>query len=81
MKYQVRNGALVDRTHPASASLGKSVVLLDNLDKAIIMAEADRVSHFGSPFKYVSAMSLLLCLGGKFSFSIGSNEYTIAKTT
>ena len=77
MKYQVRT-ELAAR-HPINAALGKSIVMTDNLDSTIDMEEVDRVKSLSTPVKYVSAMSLLLCVDGVMIFNIGNKEYVMKK--
>ena len=79
MKTQMRNEGQVDHRHPVSASFGRTVTLVDNLDKPIVMPETQRVSYFNQPVKYVSAMSLLVCMDGMMRVDIGSQEYTMRR--
>ena len=76
MKYQLRSVELTGKA-PINASLGKSIVMRDNLDGAIEMPEPDRLKYFNTPVKYVSAMSLLLCVGGMIKLRIGAKDYSM----
>ena len=76
MKYQLRTVELTGKA-PINASLGKSIVMRDNMDNAIEMSESDRLNYLSNPVKYVSAMSLLLCIGGVMKLRIGTKDYVM----
>jgi YesN/AraC family two-component response regulator len=61
--------------HPSLASLSNSIIMIDNLDKDIIMPENEKKLYMNNPFKYVSTMTVLLCIDGTIDFSLGLQKY------
>lgn len=74
MNYAVRGTAMIHE-QLVTGTLGKSLLLIDNLDKDIRLSEMERNSFLSTPVKYVSSMSLLVCLDGDIKLDIGLREY------
>lgn len=62
-------------SHPKVASINNSIMMIDNLEKAIILSDYERESYFNTPFRYMSTMNLTLCVNGEMSFRLGLQEY------
>ncbi|WP_163210021.1 AraC family transcriptional regulator [Bacteroides sp. 519] len=66
-------------SHPSLASLSNSIILLDNLEKDIIMSEKEKSIHMNNPIKYISTMTVLLCIDGTIDFGLGLQNYRMEK--
>ena len=51
-------------THPTTASIDKSLYLMDNLEMEVKMSEKEKQSFLNEPIQYISTMSLLVCIKG-----------------
>ena len=63
--------------HPSTATMDKSLLLMDNIDYAFTLREAERQNYLNRPFQYVSTMSLLVCLRGEAKVNIGLQPYEL----
>lgn len=61
--------------HPSLASLSNSIILLDNLEKDIIMSDKEKSAHMNNPIKYISTMTVILCVDGTIDFGLGLQHY------
>ena len=58
-------------THPTTASIDKSLYLMDNLEMEVKMSEKEKQSFLNAPIQYISTMSLLVCIKGAAKVNIG----------
>jgi len=63
--------------HPSTATMDKSLLLMDNIDYAFTLRESERQNYLNRPFQYVSTMSLLVCLRGEAKVNIGLQPYEL----
>ena len=64
---------------PSLASLNNSIILLDTLDKDIIMSEEEKSLYMNKPVRYLSVMTILLCVDGTINISLGLQNYCMKK--
>lgn len=62
-------------SHPGLASLSNSIILLDNLEEAIVMSEKEKSLHMNNPIKYISTIAILLCVEGTIDIGLGLQDY------
>lgn len=66
-------------SHPSLASLSNSIILLDNLEKDIVMSDKEKDMRMNNPIKYISTMTILLCVDGTVDFGLGLQNYRMKK--
>lgn len=61
--------------HPNIASLNNSIILMDNLDRDVILTDIERNRYLNQPIKYVSTLSIMLCTNGSVDLRIGLEDH------
>ena len=72
-----RKDAQLMSFHPNVATIGTQLILMDNLDKAVVMEQQEKDRFINNPLQFVSTMTLLVCFEGSIELNIGLTRHVM----